>query len=292
MHQYYIYGLGIHTEVRLYHLEERPVKQDVLVHYGTVSDDIAAYTEKGLASSMSPNRVWFRNDIGHFVISGGNDILVQPVGEVGEEDLASFILGWCIAFLFQQRGVSAIHSSAIEIDDRAVLISGVSGSGKSTIALSLIDAGYRYLADDIAMVDPRTDMMIQPAFPQQKVCRNVAEKMDSAELFYINEKKDKFAYHNQRDFCDEARKLTTMFLLNRYDGDRVLVEKVTGVEKLNSVLKNLFLLDAYRALGFTVEEKVRCLEIAGKIDIYKISRPREKDTVEEIRELVIKLVKG
>ncbi len=292
MHQYYIYGLGIHTDVRLYHLDEKLVKRDVLVHYGTVSDDIEEYTKKGLASTMSPSRVWFRNDIGHFIISGGNDILVQPFENAREEDLASFVLGWCIAFLFQQRGVSAIHSSAIEIDDRAILISGVSGSGKSTIALSMIDKGYRYLADDIAMVDPRTDMVLHPAFPQQKVCRNVAEKMNSAELLYINEKKDKFAYHNQRDFCDEPRKLTTMFQLNICDGDRVLVEKVTGVEKLNSVLKNLFLLDAYMALGLTMEEKVRCLEIAGKIDIYKISRPREKNTVEEIRELVIKLVKG
>lgn len=291
MHQYYIYGLGIHTEIKLYQLDERTVPRDVLIHYGVVSDDILAYTEKGLTSTMSPTRVWFRNDIGHFVITGGNDILVQPIGDVSEDDLASFILGWCIAFLFQLRGSSAIHSSAIEIDEQAVLISGVSGSGKSTIALSLIDAGYRYLADDIAMVDPRKDMMIQPAFPQQKVCRNVAEQMDSAKLIYINEKKDKFAYHNLKDFCDEPRQLTTMFMLSRYDGDNVLVEEVTGVAKLNAVLKNLFLLDAYRALGFTVEEKMRCLEIAGKINLYKISRPRDKDTVEEIRDTIIKLVK-
>lgn len=291
MHQYYIYGLGIHTEIRLYNLDERMVQRDVLIHYGTVSEDIAEYTEKGLTSTMSASRIWFRNDIGHFVITGGNDILVQPICDVGEDELASFILGWCIAFLFQLRGVTAIHSSAIEIDKQAVLVAGFSGSGKSTTALSLIEAGYRYLADDIAMVDPKNDMMIQPAFPQQKVCRNVAEQMDSAGLVYINEKKDKFAYHNLKDFCEKPRKLTTMFMLNRYDGDRVLAEEVTGVAKLNGILKNLFLLDAYRALGFTVEEKERCLEIAGKINIYKISRPREKNTVEEIRDIIIKLVK-
>ena len=202
MHQYYIYGLGIHTEVKLYDLDERKVQKDVLIHYGVVPGDIAAYTEKGLTSTMSPSRVWFRNDIGHFVITGGNDILVQPIGNAGEDELASFILGWCIAFLFQLRGATAIHSSAIEMDKQAVLISGFSGSGKSTTALSLIEAGYRYLADDIAMVDPSTDMMIQPAFPQQKVCRNVAEKMESSRLVYINERKDKFAYQNIDDFCD------------------------------------------------------------------------------------------
>ena len=290
MYQYYIYGLGIHTEIKLYNLEEQEVPQDVLVHYGTVSEDIAEYTKKGLASTMSPRRVWFRNDIGHFVISGGTDILVQPLGSADENDLASFILGWCIAFLFQQRGYSAIHSSAIEIKEQAVLVAGFSGAGKSTIALSLIDAGYRYLADDIAMVNPKGDLMLQPAFPQQKVCRNIAEKMGTDELLYINEKKDKFAYYNTKDFCDVPRRLTTMFMLNKYDGDKVLVEEVTGVEKLNSILLNLFLLDAYKAMDFTLEEKARCLELAGKITIYRISRPIGKDTVQEIRDTIIQLV--
>jgi len=290
MYQYYIYGLGIHTEIKLYNLEEQEVPQDVLVHYGTVSEDIAEYTKKGLASTMSPRRVWFRNDIGHFVISGGTDILVQPLGSADENDLASFILGWCIAFLFQQRGYSAIHSSAIEIKEQAVLVAGFSGAGKSTIALSLIDAGYRYLADDIAMVNPKGDLMLQPAFPQQKVCRNIAEKMGTDELLYINEKKDKFAYYNTKDFCDVPRRLTTMFMLNKYDGDKVLVEEVTGVEKLNSILLNLFLLDAYKAMDFTLEEKARCLELAGKITIYRISRPVGKDTVQEIRDTIIQLV--
>ena len=291
MYQYYIYGLGVHTEIKLYNLKEQKVARDVLIHYGNVSNDIVEYTERGLASSMSPVRVWFRNDIGHFVIRGGNDILVQPIGSADENDLASFVLGWCIAFLFQQRGYSAIHSSAIEVDEQAVLISGFSGAGKSTIALSLIDAGYRYLADDIAMVNPKGDMMVQPAFPQQKVCRNIAEQMGTDTLLYINEKKDKFAYYNEKDFCDVPRKLTTMFILRKYDGDQVRIEEITGIEKLNCILKNLFLLDAYRAMGFTLEEKARSLELAGKIAIYQISRPEGKDTVQEIRDAIIQLVK-
>lgn len=291
MHQYYIYGLGIHSEIKLYNLDETEVKCDVKIHYGMISNEIALYMEHGLTSTMSPTRVWFRNDVGYFVITDGNDIMIQPIDDVAEEVLASFVLGWCIAFLFQLRKVTAIHSSAIEIGNQAVLIAGFSGSGKSTTALSLIESGCRYLADDIAMVDPMNELLIQPAFPQQKVCRNVAERMDKSELIYINEKKDKFAYHNSKGFCDEPRKLTTMFMLSPYDGDQVLMEKVTGAAKLNGVLKNLFLLDAYRAMGFTIEEKMRCLEIAGKIDIYKISRPREGDTVEIIKEMIMNTVK-
>ncbi len=41
-----------------------------------------------------------------------------------------------------------VHATAIAIDGRAVLLRGPSGAGKSDIALRLIDAGARLVADD------------------------------------------------------------------------------------------------------------------------------------------------
>ena len=41
-----------------------------------------------------------------------------------------------------------IHATAVAIDDRAVLLRGPSGSGKSDLALRLIDAAARLVADD------------------------------------------------------------------------------------------------------------------------------------------------
>lgn len=40
------------------------------------------------------------------------------------------------------------HASAVAIDGRAVLLYGASGSGKSDLALRLIDRGARLIADD------------------------------------------------------------------------------------------------------------------------------------------------
>ena len=41
-----------------------------------------------------------------------------------------------------------LHATAIAIDGSAVLLRGASGSGKSDLALRLIDAGARLIADD------------------------------------------------------------------------------------------------------------------------------------------------
>jgi serine kinase of HPr protein (carbohydrate metabolism regulator) len=41
-----------------------------------------------------------------------------------------------------------LHATAVAIDGRAILLRGASGSGKSDLALRLIDAGARLVADD------------------------------------------------------------------------------------------------------------------------------------------------
>ena len=44
-----------------------------------------------------------------------------------------------------------IHSTSIVLDDSGVLIIGDSGSGKSDLALRLIDSGATLISDDITI---------------------------------------------------------------------------------------------------------------------------------------------
>jgi serine kinase of HPr protein (carbohydrate metabolism regulator) len=45
-----------------------------------------------------------------------------------------------------------LHASCVAIDGRAVLISGPSGSGKSDLALRLLDRGFTLVSDDRTIV--------------------------------------------------------------------------------------------------------------------------------------------
>ena len=53
-----------------------------------------------------------------------------------------------------------LHTTAIAIDGRAVLLRGASGSGKSDLALRLIDAGARLVADDQCELHRRGEEII------------------------------------------------------------------------------------------------------------------------------------
>lgn len=53
-----------------------------------------------------------------------------------------------------------IHATAVAIDGHALLLRGASGSGKSDLALRLIDAGARLVADDQSELRRQGDAII------------------------------------------------------------------------------------------------------------------------------------
>ncbi len=57
-----------------------------------------------------------------------------------------------------------IHASCVALDGRAILISGPSGSGKSDLALRLIDRGFTLVSDDQTIVR-RTDAKLIASAP-------------------------------------------------------------------------------------------------------------------------------
>lgn len=58
-----------------------------------------------------------------------------------------------------------VHASTIALDGRAVMISGPSGSGKSDLALRLIDRGFKLVSDDQTIVKRDGDRLLATAPP-------------------------------------------------------------------------------------------------------------------------------
>ena len=58
-----------------------------------------------------------------------------------------------------------LHASTVALDGRAVVISGPSGSGKSDLALRLIDRGFVLVSDDQTIAKKDGDRLIATAPP-------------------------------------------------------------------------------------------------------------------------------
>ena len=65
-----------------------------------------------------------------------------------------------------------LHASTVASDGRAVLIAGPSGSGKSDLALRLVDRGFTLVSDDQTIVKRDGDRLLATAPP------NIAGKLE------------------------------------------------------------------------------------------------------------------
>lgn len=72
-------------------------------------------------------------------------------------DLAPYFLGPIMGYVLRHRGVTALHASAFTVDDKAVVLTGEAGAGKSTTVAALALRGTPVLCEDIAAVAENSD---------------------------------------------------------------------------------------------------------------------------------------
>jgi HprK-related kinase B len=73
----------------------------------------------------------------------------------------------CYAKTVMTRGSVLLHASAVARADRAVVLAGVPGAGKSTAALHLVEAGLRFVSNDRVLAGTDGDVVEVRGYPKQ-----------------------------------------------------------------------------------------------------------------------------
>lgn len=111
---------------------------------------------------------FFYSDDTHFVLqSRGTEVWGDWPGSYTLEDACTYLLGPVMGFILRLRAVTALHASAVALDNCAVALIGAPGAGKSTIAAAFSVQGFQVLSDDIVALEENEKRIIaQPGYPR------------------------------------------------------------------------------------------------------------------------------
>lgn len=254
--------------------------------------------------------MWFSNQAGTFLLEHKGEISYMTCDKyegVPDSIVRSFLLGNCIAIIMTLRKKVVLHGSTIVVKDKTVIVCGDSGTGKSTTAMALLDLGGKMLSDDISVLDVDHDDGIVyslPGFPEQKLCRDAAvdNGFDLNTLTYIDEDRDKFSVDRRNIFLTEKKKVDTLILLHTASDETaendksfekgVCLKKIDGANKINAITDSFFLNWMYgKGLILPPSVMMKCVTLAGQIDILDITRACNMNTKEFLIERLVEAIK-
>ena len=195
-----------------------------------------------------------------------------------------------------QRDIVAIHGGTIVIDNKAIILTGNRGAGKSTLTTGLRLKGYPFISDDVAAIEIKDNIpMVKHGFPYQKLCSSAMDKLgyDKEKYFsFMSDTEIKYLVNAHDDFIYEDTRLFALCELSVGDVEDVQIEEIKGSEKLNKLIANRYRVEFVQAMGgiSPIAFKI-LLQIAKNIKFYKIIRPNGKFTVDKQIELLEEKIK-
>ena len=266
---YGVFGLRLRSEIPLPELFPAPDPggPDVSIRFGTVEGEYLITPEA--IRLVVPK-------VASYLITGGSEILIDPVPGCSERNIRLFLLGSALGGILHQRGLLPLHANAIEIDGRAVAFMGHSGAGKSTMAAWFLDRGYRVLADDVCVVtmDPAGRPLAHRGIPRLRLWREAIEvsgrTVEDYELSFDD--MDKYNVPTPRPEDLRPVPLDHLYLLRKAEEGSAGVQRLQGVQVVDALVANTYRGGYVGRMGATRRHLAACLDLVAKVPVFAADR--------------------
>lgn len=280
-YSYLTHGLIVHSEIKFPELREAEGKADFFIKYATVPENLSEIKSKGACYQSNSNEYLLKiENVGLFYITEGKNIFVQSIGrQVKESEIRIFILGSSMGALLHQRGdYLPIHASAVLIDGKAVLFTGMSGSGKSTTATAFHKNGYTFLSDDISAIkfDEKQNPVLYPSFSNIKLWEDAMMKLslENSKKIKIRQEIEKFSINiDMEKKIERPIPVIALYRMDISNQPHHYFEELLPFEKFQFVLKSIFRSRIRRGLNNPQLFKFGEL-LAKKIKVKRFYRPK------------------
>lgn len=230
MHYYKAYGLNIASEFEILEFDAVTIdpvdKPHVLIRYGEIADRLPIIHKTGVCYQLGPGALQINFEgIGRYLAKKGSEIIIQPEENAENDAVRSLLFDAPLSGIMHQRGILPFYGAAIQVDDRAVLLCGISGTGKSTAAHELMKRGYNLVSDDISVVAQMDgSLTLLSGYPSLRLPSDVLKRNDMDPEDYPRIRQGIMQRRIPvpiEKFCDKALPLKKIYILTSWNKQEI-----------------------------------------------------------------------
>ncbi len=266
-------------------------RPDAVIRTGSVPRQLARSHYEDSYLSVTDRCLLLKiKGVARYLISNGNEITVEIETDARDGDVATFAFGSAMGALLYQRGILALHGSAVCTARGAAIFCGEKGAGKSTTAAALAGRGWEFMSDDVCAVHlEKGNPVLYPGLARAKLSE------DSYAHIYKQSPKDppispilkKYGafYANRR----EPAPLYVICVLET-SGARPYIEPIRGAERLSTLSKHIYRPLMHRLMEEPARRFRHYALVAAAAKALRVFRPIDYTQLDEFLGLLEKEV--
>lgn len=231
---------------------------------------------------------------GRWNVSAGRTIRIDIDGDTDEARL--FTLGSAWGALGYQRGWPMLHGSAVALGGKAIMFAGDQDMGKSTMAAAMLACGARLIADDLSRCELGEGgaVSVHPTASRIKLWSGAIEHFGWQDRVRQRDhfRDEKFHLDCHRT-VDSAASVPLGAVCVLGWGDGVEVERLQGGEAVSALSEaTIYRKEYLELMGRLSDHVAASARIAAATPVYRLTRPRDFDRLDEVCETVKQICDG
>jgi hypothetical protein len=226
------------------------------------------------------------DDMTFAIDRAGTRLAMNPSSDVLGRELVLWTTPAAVAFV--SRGNLAIHAAAVEVGNgRAVLLAGESGSGKTTTAAALHNAGHRLLSDDLSICRAGEPALVFPGPALLRLRKTAARRLDLKRVALLRSGEDKLYYGIDRPLRGNASplELSALFLITAGTGP-VTAERIPAAEGVALLWPLSFFLPDEPGFAACFDGLTRLLNC---VPVYRIKRAMRWEEMQSLLDTILEM---
>lgn len=208
------------------------------------------------------------------------------------------LLGAVLSFWLERKNICTLHASAVVVEGYPIAFLASSGSGKSSLAATFVQAGYPMLTDDILPVELCGDTVIgHPGYCQMRLWPDQAQHFlgyyQDLEQVHPNYSKRRITISSDSwgNFCYTSQPLSYFYLLDRREpakwGEQIEITPVRPPEVLRQLVLNSFLSGIMEPTQLQPQRFHRIAELAQMIQMRRLIYPSGLEYLPRLRDAIV-----